>query len=104
MGQEGESGEEMMAEEWSERCHTVRWKSGTGKQGCRQPMCVCSVIQSHPTLCDPKDRSPSKSSVHGIFPARILEWVAISFSMIPAWPTANLNLSGWILNFVLALE
>jgi len=80
VGQEGESGEEMMAEEWSERCHTVRWKSGTGKQGCRQPMCVCSVIQSHPTLCDPKDRSPSKSSVHGIFPARILEWVFISRS------------------------
>ena len=29
MGQEGESGEEMMMEEWSERCNTVRWKRGT---------------------------------------------------------------------------
>lgn len=55
MGQEGESGEEMMMEEWSERCNTVRWKSRTGKQGCRQAMCVCSVIQSCRTLRDPKD-------------------------------------------------
>ena len=31
-------------------------------------------------LCDPMDYSLSGSSVHGIFQARILEWVAISFS------------------------
>ena len=35
---------------------------------------------SCPTLCDPIDCSPPGSSVHGIFQARILEWVAISFS------------------------
>ena len=33
-----------------------------------------------PTLCDPMDCSPPGSSAHGIFLARILEWVAISFS------------------------
>ena len=33
-----------------------------------------------PTLCDPIDSSLPGSSVHGIFQARILEWVAISFS------------------------
>ena len=38
------------------------------------------VTQSCPTLCDPMDCSPSGSSVHGIFQARILEWLAISFS------------------------
>ena len=38
------------------------------------------VTQSCPTLCDPVDCSPSGSSVHGILQARILEWVAISFS------------------------
>ena len=38
------------------------------------------VAQSCPTLCDPMDCSPPGSSVHGIFQARILEWVAISFS------------------------
>ena len=32
------------------------------------------------TLCDPTDCSPPGSSVHGILQARILEWVAISFS------------------------
>ena len=38
------------------------------------------VAQSCLTLCDPVDCSPPGSSVHGIFQARILEWVAISFS------------------------
>ena len=33
-----------------------------------------------PTLCDPMDCSPPGSSIHGIFQARVLEWVAISFS------------------------
>ena len=38
------------------------------------------VTQSCPTLCDPMDCSLPGSSIHGIFQARILEWVAISFS------------------------
>ena len=38
------------------------------------------VAQSCPILCDPMDCSLPGSSVHGIFQARILEWVAISFS------------------------
>ena len=37
-------------------------------------------LQSCPTLCDPIDSSPPGSSVPGILQARILEWVAISFS------------------------
>ena len=37
-------------------------------------------LQSCQTLCDPIDGSPLGSSVPGIFQARILEWVAISFS------------------------
>ena len=32
-----------------------------------------------PTLCDPTDRSPPDSSVHGILQERILEWMAIHF-------------------------
>ena len=39
-----------------------------------------SVAQSCPTLCDPMDCSLPCSSVHGIFQAIILEWIAISFS------------------------
>ena len=38
------------------------------------------VTQSCPTLYDPMDSKPPGSSVHGILQARILEWVAISFS------------------------
>ena len=38
-------------------------------------------LQSCPTLCDPVDGSLLGSSVPGILQARILEWVAISFSM-----------------------
>ena len=37
-------------------------------------------LQSCPTLCDPRDGSPPGYSVHGIFQARVLEWVAIVFS------------------------
>ena len=38
------------------------------------------VAQSRLTPCNPMDCSPPGSSVHGIFQARILEWVATSFS------------------------
>ena len=37
------------------------------------------VAQSCPTLCKPMDCSLQRSSTHGIFQARVLEWVAISF-------------------------
>ena len=37
--------------------------------------------QSCPTLCDPIDGSPPGSPVPGILQARVLEWVAISFSI-----------------------
>ena len=39
-----------------------------------------SVAKSCPALWDPMDCSPPDSSVHGILQARILKWVAISFS------------------------
>ena len=38
------------------------------------------LTQSCPTLCDPMDCSLPGSSVHGIFQAIVLEWIAISFS------------------------
>ena len=37
-------------------------------------------------FCDPMDYSPPGSSVHSISQARILDWVAISFSRGPSWP------------------
>ena len=40
------------------------------------------VAQLCSTLSNPMDCSPSGSSVHGIFQARVLEWVAIAFSQL----------------------
>ena len=42
-------------------------------------------LQSCPTLCDPIDGSPPGSSVPGTLQARILKWVAISFSNAWKW-------------------
>ena len=50
------------------------WTSAPGKQ------VQVLVSQSCPTLHEPMDRSPPGSSIYGIFQARILAWVAISFS------------------------
>ena len=44
------------------------------------------VTQSCPTLCHAMDCSLPGSSIHGIFQARILEWVAISLSRRPSQP------------------
>ena len=40
------------------------------------------VAQLCPTLRDPMDCSPPGSSVHGVFQARVLEWIAIAFSAV----------------------
>ena len=47
---------------------------------------VCLVTQPCPTLCNPLDCSLPGSSVLGIFQARTLEWVTISFSRESSWP------------------
>ena len=57
------------------------------------------VAQLCPTLSDPMDCSLPGSSVHGIFQARVLEWVAITFSglhtedspILPAIPDLSLE-------------
>ena len=41
---------------------------------------AAKLLQSSLTLCNPIDCSPPGSPVPGIFQARTLEWVAISFS------------------------
>ena len=49
---------------------------------CPQAIVVMVLLAAQlcPTLCDPMDRNPLGSSVHGILQARILEWIAIPFS------------------------
>ena len=62
----------------------------------KPPPYVCSVAQSCPTLFHPMDYSLQGSSVHGIFQARILEWVAISSSRDPVYGPANMALLAYL--------
>ena len=47
---------------------------------CMKVKSESEISQLCPTLSDPMDCSPPGSCVHGIFQARVLEWVAIAFS------------------------
>ena len=67
---------------------TVPWS------GC---MCVCAqLLQSCPTLCDPMDRSPPGSSVHGILQKRILKWVAMPSSRGSSQLRDRPHVSYWV--------
>ena len=46
-------------------------------------------LQSCPNLYDPMDCSLLGSSIHGIFQARVLQWVAIAFSAIYVYMSAK---------------
>ena len=50
---------------------------------CMKVKSESEVAQLCPTLLDPMDCSLPCSSIHGIFQARVLEWVAIFFSILP---------------------
>ena len=56
-----------------------RWQEYTEKLY-KKGLAAAKSLQLCPTLCDPMDGSLPGSSVPGILHARILEWVAISFS------------------------
>ena len=58
---------------------------GRAKQYDWPAAATAKSLQSCPTLCDPIDSSPPGSPVPGILQARILEWVAISFSNTWKW-------------------
>ena len=61
---------------------TIVWPQVKQQGGNRAlPINRSEVAQSSPTLCDPVDCSLPGFSVQGILQARILEWVAISFSI-----------------------
>ena len=46
---------------------------------------AAKLLQSYLILCDPIDGSPPGSAVPGILQARVLEWVAIAFSIGDLW-------------------
>ena len=54
---------------------------------------AAKLLQLCPTLCDPIDGSPPGSPIPGILQARILEWVAISFSNAWKWKVKVKSLS-----------
>ena len=56
------------------------------------------VTQPCPTLCNPMDCSLPGFSFHGIFQARVLEWVAISYSRISSQPRDRTQASLTITN------
>ena len=53
-------------------------------------LAAAKSLQSCPTLCDPLDGGPPGSPVPGILQARILEWVAISFSLGKLFNLSNM--------------
>ena len=60
---------------------------------CMKVKSESEVAQSCLTLSDPMDCSPAGSSIHGIFQARTLEWVAIFFSNVWKWKVKVKSLS-----------
>ena len=56
-------------------------------------MCVCICAHWCPTLCNPMDCNTPGSSVDGIIQARILKWIAISFSRGSSPPSDQTRLS-----------
>ena len=56
-------------------------------------ICYAKSLQLCPTLCNPIDGSPPGSAISGILQARILEWVAISFSNAWKWKVKVKSLS-----------
>ena len=67
---------------WRPRISHMRWKK-----------VKVLVAQSCPAFCNPMDCSPQGSTIHGIFQARILEWVVISFSRGSSWPRDQTHVS-----------
>ena len=73
-----------------------------GREACEKMLnivshccCCCCYLatKSCPTLCNPMNCSPPGSSVHAISQARILEWIAISFSRGSSWPRDQTHVS-----------
>ena len=80
------------------RASPESFKNGLFQVGHLTKCLFSSIIQSYPTLSDPMDCSLPGSSIHGIFQARVLEWVAISFSNAWKWKVKGKSLSRvWLL-------
>ena len=94
---------------WVEQAHLPEWLTVAGPwrrvfRGASQrasswvvllhPCMHAKLLQLCLTLCDAMDCSPPGSSVHGIFQARILEWIAMPPSRRSSWPRNQTLVSG----------
>ena len=82
---------------WVLRCFWKLWSKVTSWVIIGLFQCSSAVLSSV-WLCNPIDCSLPGSSVHGIFQARVLEWVAISYARWSSWPNDQTWVSGlsWI--------
>ena len=71
----------------------VKWNTLLTSQPPPTSLAELLVTQSCLTLCNPMDRRPPGSSVHGILQARILEWVTIPFSRASSQPGNQIQVS-----------
>ena len=88
---------------WVRLPHSHGAKMGNQERSCQFPPFLAHLLsaaaaaaksrQSCPILCDPIDCSPPGSSVPGILQARILDWVALSFSNAWKWKVKVKSLS-----------
>ena len=78
--------------------HASDWLGGKGGDNLsdgwfpsRHSFFAAKLLQSCPTLCNPRDDSPPGSSDPGILQARTLEWVSLSFSNSWKWKVKSEN-------------
>ena len=79
--------------DWNRLHHVIKKKIPFKFVGNMWKESESEVAQPCLTLCDSMDCSLSDSSVHGIFQARVLEWIAISFSRGSSWPRTRAQVS-----------
>ena len=75
------------------QCHLIPVRMAIIKKPAAAAATAAKSLQSCPTLCDPIDSSSPGSPIPGIFQARTLEWVAISFSNAWKWKVKVKSLS-----------
>ena len=68
-------------------CNPTDYRSKSVVQSMFKRCCLrAKSLQSCLTICDPMACSPPGSSIHGILQARVLDWVASSYSRGHSWP------------------
>ena len=80
--------------QWSPGLDLLRQDGKVVSTGCAwgaKYYCVCA--QLCPTFCDLMDSGPPGFSIHGIFQATALEWVAIFYSRWSSWPRDQTHVS-----------